>query len=92
MPFALALPLAFVEFAGVPAAVGIVDAPLALQQAIDQVTAIASAVRQAGVRRKWRFAVAARGEHQGQGKECKWAHSGFRAIRRGSMPQPWVLI
>ena len=83
VPFALAMPLALVELAGVPAAIRVVDASLTLQQAIDQFTAIASAVRQASVRRQRRFAVAASGEHQGQGKECKWAHSGFRAIRRG---------
>jgi hypothetical protein len=44
------MPLALVELPGVPTAVGVVDAALALQQAIDQFAAIASAVRQARIR------------------------------------------
>ncbi|VVN13932.1 hypothetical protein PS624_03978 [Pseudomonas fluorescens] len=71
VPFALTMPLTFVELAGIPTAVGVVDTALTLQQAIDQFTAIASAVRQARIRGQQRFAVAARGEHQGQGKGCK---------------------
>ncbi|MNR43419.1 hypothetical protein D3C85_1620390 [compost metagenome] len=71
VPFALTMPLALVELPGVPAAVRVVDTALALQQAIDQITAIASAVRQASVWRQRGFAVAASGEHQGQGEEGK---------------------
>ncbi|MNI47962.1 hypothetical protein D3C73_1025050 [compost metagenome] len=50
MPFTLAMPLALIELAGVPAAVRVVDAALALQQPVDQLPAIASTVRQAGIR------------------------------------------
>src|SRR5450830_258604 len=51
MPLAVALPLAMVELAGVPAAAGVVDTALALQQPIDHFAAIATAVRQTSVRR-----------------------------------------
>ncbi len=71
MPFALPMPLPLVELPGVPAAVGVVDTSLTLQQAIDQLAAIASAVRQARIRGQQRFAVAASGKQQGQGKGCK---------------------
>lgn len=66
MPFPGAVPLAFVELPGVPAAIGVVDAPLALQQPVHQVAAIAAAVGQARVGRQRRFAVATGGEQQGQ--------------------------
>jgi hypothetical protein len=43
------MPLALVEFAGVPATIRVVDATLALQHAVDQIAAITSAVRQASI-------------------------------------------
>jgi len=62
MPFARAVPLAFVELPGVPAAVGVVHAALALQQAIDHIATVATAIGQARIGRQQRFAVSASGE------------------------------
>ncbi|MNJ65792.1 hypothetical protein D3C77_618310 [compost metagenome] len=67
VPFALAVPLAVLEGTGVPAAVGVVDPSLALQQAIDHLPPVPPTVRQARVRREQRFAIAAGGEQQDQG-------------------------
>ncbi|MNC18205.1 hypothetical protein D3C75_661020 [compost metagenome] len=67
MPFALAVPLAVLEAAGVPAAVGVVDPALTLQQAIDHLPPVTPTVRQPCVRREQRFAIATGGEQQDQG-------------------------
>jgi hypothetical protein len=62
VPLAFAVPLAIGELADIAAAIGIVDAPLALQQAIHHLPAIAPTVRQARVRRGQRLALSAGGE------------------------------
>lgn len=51
MPFPLTLPKPVYKLAGVPPAVGVVDPSLALQQAVDHVATVASAIGQAAV---WR--------------------------------------
>ena len=61
---------------------GNVDAALALQQAVDHLAAIATAIGQARIGRQQRFAVSASGEQQGKGKGSEWAHSGIRIIER----------
>ena len=82
MPFALAVPLAFVELAGVPTAIGVVHTALALQQTVDHIATVAAAIGQARIGRQQRFAVSASGEQQGKGKGSEWAHSGIRIIER----------
>ncbi|MNH26698.1 hypothetical protein D3C79_867630 [compost metagenome] len=86
MPLALTMPLAIMEVAGIPAAVGVIDAPFALQQAIDDLAPEAAAIGQAGIRWRQRFAIATGGEQQGQGKGNKWAHDGVRTGKAPSMP------
>lgn len=78
VPFALAVPLAILEGAGVPAAVGVVDASFTLQQAIDHLATVAAAIGQACVRWRQRFAFATGGEQhdQGEGSSERMVESG----------------
>ncbi|MNN62900.1 hypothetical protein D3C81_1782350 [compost metagenome] len=91
MPFALAMPLAVLEAAGVPAAVGVIDTALALQQAINHLPPVTPPVGQACVRRKQRFAIATGGEQQDQGNGEQWTHGEDRAIGLPSMTQNGIL-
>ncbi|MNP00096.1 hypothetical protein D3C76_918800 [compost metagenome] len=68
VPLALPVPLAILEGARVPAAIGIIDAPFTLQQAVDDLAPVAAAVGQPRIRRRQRFAIAAGSEQQDQGE------------------------
>ncbi|MNN43019.1 hypothetical protein D3C81_1572350 [compost metagenome] len=86
MPLALTMPLAILEAAGVPAAVGVVDAPFALQQAVNHLAPVTTAVGQARIRWQQRFAIATGSEQQGQGERQPSTHGRIRAKVMPSMP------
>lgn len=86
VPFAGAVPLTILEGAGVPAAVGVVHAALALQQAIDHLPMVLAAIRKTGISGQQGFTFAAGGEQQAQGQWSEWAHGRVRAIEAPSMP------
>src|SRR5690606_8996657 len=83
LPFAAAFEHAVLELADEPAAIAVVQAARALQQSVDDLAAILTAIGQGGVGRQQRACVVATGDQQGQAKRQQAQGKGIHGRRPG---------
>src|SRR5690606_27983244 len=83
LPFAAAFEHAVLELANEPAAIAVVQASRALQQSVDDLATILTAIGQGGVGRQQRACVVATGDQQGQAKRQQAQGKGIHGRRPG---------